>query len=559
MAPQVSSRYAPYASPLYSITEMTTPHTANSLVTRPPTIHGSHEGSIVSRPPPIQGSREDSIDRRLRETLHIASSNNNQGISASMQHDEASSFSCLSRPSDCCNPSNIHNHIGLSSPHLTASCQILPSLLPPKAMITIEKLPKNLIKNLHKCAKAGNPRDAQAHLEAMQQLYLEGHTDLKPDVRHYNSVLNAWVKSKEEGKELRAQKILDWMQKLHEMADVNYSIKPSQISFNICITAWCKSKEKDAAKRALNLLDRMLLLYHAGDSDLKPGFRIYKSVIIVLSKNVDKGSAVKAEALLQKMRQSRDPQISPDSCLYNMVIHMYSQNRDANAPQRAEALLNEMHFAFMNGNNAVQPNTITFNTVLNTYAKSITQGSAERAEAILQRMQDLYDHGYLNVEPDTISFNSVINAYANSGTGESAIRAFDILNKMHELYQAGRIKNAQPNIRTYNACLKVCYYSSYTASTEMNAKLFNAVCMLLSQIHHQLYLQADEQTYIWFFRACQANCQEETKRDHTFEWAFHMCCKDKLWTKKVFKEVCKTIGHKKCQDMSASSPQHGIC
>jgi len=529
----------PKSSPSYSILESTTPS--------------------ISLPSSIQESREDSTVRQSHETLHIVSSHNNQGISTVMQYDEMSSFSCSNRPSNCCNLFKIHNKTGLPSPHLTTSCQILPSLLPPNTMNTIEMRSADIIKNLHKCAKAGKPIDAQAHLEVMQKLYSKGHTHLKPDVRHYNSVLNAWVKSNEEGKELRAQRIFDWMYQLHEMADINYSTKPSKVSFNICITAWCKSKEKDAAERALNLLDRMLSLYHAGDSDLKPGFRIYKSVIIALSKKVEKGSAVKAEVLLQKMCQSGDPQISPDSSLYNMVIHMYSKNRDVNAPQRAEALLNEMHFASMNGNTSIQPNTITFNTVLNTYAKSITQGSAERAEAILQRMQDLYDRGYPNVEPDTISFNSVINAHANSGTGESAIRAFHILNKMHEFHRTGRIKNAHPNIRTYNACLKVCYRSSYVASTEMSARIFNAACALLSQIHHQLYSQADEQTYIWFFRACQANCQEETKRLNVFEWAFRMCCKDELWTDNVSKEVSEIIGHEKCQDISSSLPQSKGC
>jgi len=514
------------------------------------TIRENRHDSILPNDSMIQESRDDSPVSQSYETARVASSNDNHGISSSSRYHGMFSFSNVNGSSDCYNLPKTFHESELSSPHLTKSCQILPSLLPPNAMITTEKGCKGIIQNLHRCAKAGKPRDAEAHLLAMQKLYFEGHVDLKPDVRHYNSVLNAWAKSKEEGKELRAQQILDWMYQLYEVGDVSYNIKPSQISFNICIDAWCKSKEKDAAERALLLLDRMLSLYQAGDTLLKPSFRSYKSVIFALSKKVEKGSALKAEGVLKKMRLNGDLRISPDSSLYNMVIHMYSRNRDVNAPQKAEALLNEMHFAFMNGNTSVQPNTITFNTVLNTYAKSITEGSAERAEVILQRMQELHDHGYPNVEPDTISFNSVINAHANSCAGESAVRAFDILNKMQELHRTGRIKNARPNTRTYNACLKACYCSSDVASKDMSVQNFNVACALLSQIHDVLYSQADEQTFIWFFRACQANCCEETRRDHAFEWAFRMCHKDGLWTNNVLEEVCQIIGREKCQDIS---------
>ena len=274
-------------------------------------------------------------------------------------------------------------------------------------------------------------------------------------------------------------------------------------------------------------------------------FTIFRSVILALSKKVDKGSAPKAEAVLHKMCQIKDPQISPDTSLYHMVIHMYSKNRDVNAPQRAEALLNEMHVAFVNGNIFVKPNTITFNTVINTYAKSISQGSADRAEYILQRMQDLYHHGNPDVEPDTVTFNSVINAHANTRAGGSAIRGFAILNKMNELYQNGSIKNGKPNTRTYNACLKACYYSSDVASKEESAQNFDMAYTLLWQIHNYADLQADEYSYIWFFKAYQSNYCEETKGYQVLQEAFNMCHEDGLFSKRVLKEVHLIIRHGK--------------
>jgi len=476
----------------------------------------------------VQDIRDEFLLRKSHQALCSISAKDEQEKSLSLEFCEINSWSPSHKTSGNYHLSELPTAICAKQNQI-----ISPSLLPCEISGRTNKH-NNIIKNLHECARAGKPRDAEAHLQTMHSLYWKGHEHLKPDVRHFNSILNAWAKSKETGKEFRTEEILAWMYQLQETT--NYDVKPTRVSFNICISAWSKSKELDAGSRALKLFDYMSSLYEAGDSDLKPDFQSYRSVICALSKNVIKGSAPKAEAILQKMRLSDDPETSPDSSLYHMVIHMYSNNRDVNAPERAEALLNEMHFAFMNGNIAVKPNTITFNTVLNTYAKSLTQGLAERAESILRRMKELHEHGYPNVEPDTITFNSVINAHANSRSEGSAVRVFGILSEMQESYQNG-IKKAKPDTRTYNACLKACYYSSYVINKESSANInFDVACKLLSQIHYELDSQPDEHTFIWFFRACKANYYEESKHNQAVEWAIQLCWKAGLWTDRVIKE-----------------------
>ena len=147
---------------------------------------------------------------------------------------------------------------------------------------------KGIIKGLHRCARAGNARDAEAYLETMHILYCRGHTDLKPDTRHFNSVINAWVKSQEIGREFRAQEILDWMFHINKITDENYNVKPTCTSFNICINVWRESKERNAGDCALKLFHHMLSLYEAGDYGLKPNvqsFRlVHDSMIYCLSK-----------------------------------------------------------------------------------------------------------------------------------------------------------------------------------------------------------------------------------------------------------------------------------
>lgn len=92
-------------------------------------------------------------------------------------------------------------------------------------MNAMETGDKEIINNLHKLAREGKARDVEAYLEKMQTLYWKGHVDLKPGVRHYKSILNVWAKSTEEGRELRAQQILDWMCHLHNNP---FNIKPTK-------------------------------------------------------------------------------------------------------------------------------------------------------------------------------------------------------------------------------------------------------------------------------------------------------------------------------------------
>ena len=423
-----------------------------------------------------------------------------------------------------------------------------------------------IIKQLHACAKAGNPTQAEKHLQELISLCdQEGHTDKHPDFRHYNSLMHSWIKSNAEDKEYRAQSILEWMcnqQLTQTTTSINAHLKPSNVSFNICINAWSKSKNKNAANVAWYLFETMHTLAKQGHVSPGPDYHTYRSTLQALSNNVEMGTAQRAERLLKIMHDRHDAAVKPDDSIYHIVMHIYSHNKEMRAPEKVEELLADMHNRYQAGDQGLKPSTLTFNTLLNTYAKSSFQvdTAADRAENILHHMQDLYERGFGNVQPDIISFNTVINAHANSRGKQGADRrAYAILKKMRALHAAGRITDG-PVTRTYNACLKACLCNENgptgTSTATCNTKEENEASMalayeLMSYLHSsavELCHEAaapDEHTYNWFFKACAILCEDEERRQSMVQWACDLCRKNGLFTRKLQAQVKQIMeGHK---------------
>ncbi len=65
----------------------------------------------------------------------------------------------------------------------------------------------------------------------MNQLYQSGgHDTVKPTTGIFNAVINAWARSREKIAPMRAEQILEWMEKLHRNG--NLDIKPDKYTFN---------------------------------------------------------------------------------------------------------------------------------------------------------------------------------------------------------------------------------------------------------------------------------------------------------------------------------------
>jgi len=421
------------------------------------------------------------------------------------------------------------------------------SKITPKMSSSAKRKSANgLIKKLHDCGRSGRPMEAEKHLTTMRTLYQQGKKNMRPDIRHYNSLMHAWVKSAIPNGELKANQILDWLIKMVRTDKIkNKHLIPSKISFNICINAWSKRKCYGSAALAWNLLEKMLELESEGMVSDGPDYHTYRAVLQALSQNVEKGTAKKAERIMERMKTNSDPSVKVDDSIYHVIMHIYSYNKEESAPLRCEELLNEMHELYRAGDLSLKPTVMSFNTLLNTYAKSNMPGAADRAENVLDHMlflsENLSENGYDGVTPDCISFNTVLNCFARSNDLGSDRRAFKILTRMQTLYAADRI-TAQPNSRTYNSCIKACLCSNASGNEEEKEKSMDLAYQLVKSIDESKYVTADEYTFDWFFRVCEALCyREKAKLASLVNWGYDLCKKSRILTPKLKNHVQQII------------------
>ena len=402
---------------------------------------------------------------------------------------------------------------------------------------------RDVIKKLHKSAKDGRPFDAENCIEVMKSLYHKGDTFMKPDIRHYNSLMNAWIRSNRFNRIYKAEQILEELCQLQRMDAQNHEhLKPTSVSFNICINAWQKTKDTSAGDKVWYLFELMHDMLDKGLMTDKPYYQTYRTVLHALSSNVVKGTTTRAEKVLHLMKSRCDGAVLPDESIYHIVMHIYSHNREMNGPQRVEELLSEMHQEFLKGNVTVKPTTLTFNTVLNTFAKSSQTGAAERAELILEHMQHLHENGYGDCQPDAISFNTVINAYATSDKAGADRRACEILAAMKRNYLAGVTPSAKPNIRTYNACIKACLCGKdYSSQYEKNITIRRAQGLFMELHQQESRIQPDDHTYNWYLKVFHALCDNDLDKIATTKSVFNSCCQRGLLNDCIMDQIRQMI------------------
>jgi pentatricopeptide repeat protein len=236
--------------------------------------------------------------------------------------------------------------------------------------------------------------------------------------------------------------------------------------FNILISEYV-NRRNFHPRKAVKLLHTMDAYARDGHPEAKPDKVTMTSMMQILAK---RGQPQEAEALLQRMSDSKDPDMAPDAVTYSLVFKAYANASTRDAPEQAQQLLEKMEERYrLQRKIAIKPNTVIYNTFLSVVANI---GDGERAEAILKYMEARGD-----LEPDTISYGTVLTAWKNAGNGERAEQllwrvphpdrlcfsmTIDALAKqgegrraeaiLHFMYQDGR-DELRPNMHTRSSVL----------------------------------------------------------------------------------------------------------
>jgi pentatricopeptide repeat protein len=270
-------------------------------------------------------------------------------------------------------------------------------------------------------AKLGDPKGANEILQIMKKDYNsgKGNKDAKPNIRTYNTLINAWSKKSFDSNNNNAPKEAETL--LKEIIDLHSNglleNGPDTVTYNTVLNCWSKSNNDDGPQRALNILKIMIIKY-------KEHQQQQQQLRNNINNNNSNGAAVNKNNRNKRKQQTKIP-----------------------PPPR--------------------PNTITYSIVMNAFA---SQGNVGKTREVFQMMKDDYNNKYgnKNAKPNLIVYNTLIKAYSKyqSTDNDTAVSVSsppleveNILQDITTLHKKGLLKEG-PSYVTYRlmiVCLKKYY------------------------------------------------------------------------------------------------------
>jgi pentatricopeptide repeat protein len=218
-------------------------------------------------------------------------------------------------------------------------------------------------------ANAGDMKKAEELLRSYCVSFIQGQTDVAPDIRSLNCILTAWAESESDNAEATATRLLSEMAELSQSVHLR-SMRPDGFSYGAVLKAISRSNHPGNGERAEAIWNEMLR------KGIAPDVRAYCSLMHAWARQ---GNVSRVETTLMTM---------VDECFKR--IKKRAQNRE-DADDIPTAPI-------------VQPTVQCFNILLRAYCQSRDPEAGPKADALLKRMETLYQDGILpRAEPDRLS------------------------------------------------------------------------------------------------------------------------------------------------------------
>eukprot|EP00529_Nitzschia_sp_RCC80_P004656 CAMPEP_0113480984 /NCGR_PEP_ID=MMETSP0014_2-20120614/22166_1 /TAXON_ID=2857 /ORGANISM="Nitzschia sp." /LENGTH=965 /DNA_ID=CAMNT_0000374449 /DNA_START=462 /DNA_END=3356 /DNA_ORIENTATION=+ /assembly_acc=CAM_ASM_000159 len=251
------------------------------------------------------------------------------------------------------------------------------------------------------------------------------NTDAQPNIMTYNTMMNAWAKSRRQDAVEAVEKLFVVVTKLYERGELEEG--PDVVTYSTLIDCWSKSRRKESPAKSLQYLKDMEAM------GIKPDVMTYNGVLDAHAKQGDVDGALNVLETMQG-------EAKPDRQSYSILLDAWAKSGRDEAPAEAMKLLmtiKDLHAA----GEIDAPNVITFNTALDAHAK---QGDVDGTLKVFEMMQG-------EVKPELRSYSILIDAWAKSGRSEAPVEAMKLLMTIKDLHAAGMID--APDIITFTTVM----------------------------------------------------------------------------------------------------------
>mmetsp|Transcript_1226 Transcript_1226/g.3103 ORF Transcript_1226/g.3103 Transcript_1226/m.3103 type:complete len:877 (+) Transcript_1226:207-2837(+) len=333
---------------------------------------------------------------------------------------------------------------------------------------------------------------------------IEDEPDVEPNTVVLNSIMSAWVKSKNRAAVNRTTELLEYM-------EYSRNAPADLVTYNTHLHALSMQSERNPeyAKRANDLLVSLEERYERGEIRFRPNKFSYNVVIEAWCRSRAPGAAWEAVKVLRSFIRN-DSKYEPDIFSFNQVFAALSRSTKTGTSLLAENLLEYMEIAYRNGifKNA-KADVVSYTSVIITLVRSGEPDAAERAENLLRRMKEQYESGKTYMKPTRLVYNHVIDAWSKSGGGLMASRKADaLLKEMEEMHAMGDSTLA-PNIATYNRVMTSWAKSGTRVAENMTVKYLDRMTMRNGK-QGEIEIRPNDRTFHLVINAI-TNSHSETK------------------------------------------------
>jgi len=376
---------------------------------------------------------------------------------------------------------------------------------------------------------------------------------LKPNVRTYSMVMNAWanVAKVEQGSgEYAASHCEDILDKMEVRGAMDSSVRPNLVAYVTAISAWARTKDVEhAASRAEDILNRMIDLYYdtedgtmsaqgkqplllEGDVENAKHDAPFNAVITAYARSSDPHAAERALAVLERLEATTI--ISPTATSYNAVMDVCAKHGQ---PERALEVLGKMQE--MPG---IATDSTSYDTVLNAFAQCEKEGMAERAYEYLCQLEEERSSGdnessNNNYTSSSLSYSTVINAFARASGKEYG--GLPAVKKSKEIYERliDQIKDGviYGDADSFSASgFLNCCANVYGTRSEKKQVLVMAINMF-EEMKKRPDLHGEPNQFIFgtMMKACARLSSDNAEKERLMEHLFVQACKRGTCSKSV--------------------------
>jgi hypothetical protein len=339
--------------------------------------------------------------------------------------------------------------------------------------------------------KSKNPATVNRTTELLEYMKYSGHAPA--DLVTYNTHLHALSIHSHKRPEYaqRANDLIASLEAKYKRGEIMF--RPNLFSYNVVIEALCRSQSSEAVWDAVKLLRSFI----SNDSKFEPDTFTFNQIFTALSRSKKTGSTQLAEHLLDYMEIGYANGVfrkaKADLVSYTSVIIALARSEEADAAERGEKLLNRLKAHYEAGKTYMKPTRVIYNALINAWAKA-GKGTlgARKAEALLKEMEEMCAMGDASVAPNVVTYNSVVNSWAQSGArcaGNMAVKYLDRMTMKTE----GEIE-IRPNGRTFNTVIDAIAKSDSETKAQRSLRILRRMDKLYQQSGYE-GLRPDAVTY----------------------------------------------------------------